>query len=85
MEAIKGGQKSIDSLFVRPRQWQLTAFRKNEIVSDWIGERSQSSKFAGGAIWCHLASPKHWVATRTAVGKRSLERDLELSHICGAK
>src|ERR1019366_6981410 len=59
MEAIKGGQKSIDSLFVRPRQWQLTAFRKNKIVSDWIGERSQSSKFAGGAIWCHLASPKH--------------------------
>ena len=58
MEAIKGGQKAIDSLFVRPRQWQLTAFRKNEIVSDWIGERSQSSKFAGGAIWCHLASPK---------------------------
>jgi hypothetical protein len=32
-----------------------------------------------------IGSHFHWVATRTAVGKRSPERDLELSHICGAK
>jgi hypothetical protein len=30
-----------------------------EVVTDWNDERSESSKFSGGAIWCHLASPEN--------------------------
>jgi hypothetical protein len=46
-------------LLFASKSGSLTAFSMVEVVTDWNDERSESSKFSGGAIWCHLASPEN--------------------------